>query len=440
MLQSEQIKTDIQSDVLPRGVKLLSGQYQIERLLVRGGFGLTYLALDSLDRHVGIKECFPTGLCLRRGALVEPASTDVVKQSKAVLRNFLREAKYLARLEHDNIAKVHQVFKENNTAYIAMECINGFDLMAIREQQPERVTQKGLWQLLFQSLSTLQFIHSNGVFHGDIAPDNILLDAQGKFSLIDFGSAGEYGGVDGSGPMAVQSVKDGYSPCEHYNVNLPKHPSSDLYSLGATLYYLISGEAPVSSEERLVALTAGKPDPYAPLAVEYWELDRDMLESIDKALSVFPADRFQTAEEWLEYIEPALPDLELEAPDELAGRAADEIELDPELADSIAQLVSQTNVNLTPGAPRQPAKAPKPSVADESKETPKQLFDMFGEPIADLDSWLREQDGEAAQRRRREALENSLAQAAENDGSPENSAGNSAITRFFKRLRGQKTA
>lgn len=438
MLQSEQVEIGHQTNALPRGVKLLSGQYQIERLLVGGGFGLTYLALDSLDRHVVIKECFPSGLCRRNGASVEPLSPDVAKQCKAVLRNFLREAKYLARLEHDNIAKAHQIFKENGTAYIAMECVNGFDLMAIREQQPERVTQSGLWQLLFQSLSTLQFVHSRGVFHGDIAPDNILLDAQDKVFLIDFGSAGECGDVNGSGTAAIHSVKDGYSPCEHYNSNLPKHPSSDLYSLGATLYYLITGDAPVSSEERLVALTAGQPDPYVPLAVDFMELDRDMLESIDKALSVFPADRFQTTEEWLEFIEPALPDLEAAETDIQNDSDIVEFELDPCLADKITQLVSQTNVDLTPGTPRSLEVKAKPVVVDEAEDKPKQLFDIFGDPIADLDKWLREQDSEALKQRRNAAQEND--QMTEQDTGHSEGTANSRFARFFHRMCGRKTA
>lgn len=107
---------EFDDDVLPPGVTLLHGQYMIESYLVRGGFGVTYLARDSLERQVVIKECFPAAISCRVGDEVRPLRSEQTRQYNSILRHFLREARRLARLDHPNIVGVHQVFEENNTA------------------------------------------------------------------------------------------------------------------------------------------------------------------------------------------------------------------------------------------------------------------------------------------------------------------------------------
>ena len=121
-------------DGLEPGAKLLRGQYEILRFLSNGGFGITYLARDSLERDVVIKECYPGALCTRNGDMVEAADPSQKDDLRAIIDLFILEARNHARLVHPNIVNVHQVFEDNNTAYIAMDFIKGCDLLDYVEE------------------------------------------------------------------------------------------------------------------------------------------------------------------------------------------------------------------------------------------------------------------------------------------------------------------
>ena len=125
-------------DELKPGTKLLHKQYVIEDFLNSGGFGITYLARDSLNRQVVIKECFPSSFCHRKNMSIQPRSRAHQAQLRGIVRLFAREAMSLAKVEHPNIVGVHNVFEDNNTAYMAMDYIKGRDLLEIIEE-PGRV-------------------------------------------------------------------------------------------------------------------------------------------------------------------------------------------------------------------------------------------------------------------------------------------------------------
>ena len=118
---------------LPPGTPLLLGQYVIEKFLNSGGFGITYLAKDSLDRTVVIKECFPTAFCGRKNGLVGSRNRAHIQLYKTIVSQFIEEARKLARLSHPNIVGVHQVFEDNNTAYMALDFVEGPDLLEVIE-------------------------------------------------------------------------------------------------------------------------------------------------------------------------------------------------------------------------------------------------------------------------------------------------------------------
>ena len=206
------------------------------------GSAFTYLARDSLDRHVVIKECFPADICRRNGFAAEPCGIAHAKAYRSVLRAFLREAHCLARPQHPGIVSVQQVFKENATAYIAMDLIDGLDLLTVREEQPERLTGLVLRKILEQALDALECIHDLGILHRDISPDNFLLDKNNNLTLIDFGAACGTTPEDDTALPALLAVKDGYSALELYKPDLPQRLACDLYALGATMRYLITGE------------------------------------------------------------------------------------------------------------------------------------------------------------------------------------------------------
>lgn len=385
MFENAVVDDNHQPNELPDGYALLHGQYQIEAPLISGGFGITYLARDSLDRQVVVKECFPAGLCQRQGGQITFATPAHKDRGAALLQNFLREARYMAELEHPNIARVHQLFQENNTAYIAMERVHGADLLAICEDDRARLTPGLLSAILRQALDALAFVHGRGVLHRDIAPDNFIIDRENRLKLIDFGSASETHRSDAPERAALLSVKDGFSPHEFYGANMANKPCSDLYALGATLYYLITGEPPANSEDRLTALTSAQSDPCPPLAGGQWSFDGRFLMSIDKALSVFPAQRFQSAEDWIAFLE-----FERSTKDALSAAASPHA--NPHLDALIADLVTHTNRDLKPQVPRAQRKEAPEDLAKKATPEPKQFFDIYGNPIRDLDAWMRDQN------------------------------------------------
>jgi len=284
-------------DELKPGTELLHGQYVIEQFLNNGGFGITYLAKDSLLRTVVIKECFPEAICRRANSTVRVRSRDQAEAFRTIVDLFIEEARGLARLSHPNIVGVHQVFEDNDTAYMAMDFVEGRDLLEIAETSAT-IEPKDLELITFKLLDAVEFIHKEGVLHRDIAPDNILLSRENEPVLIDFGAARETVTRDNSYLADMRTVKDGYSPQEFYVKASEQHPSSDLYSLAASLYHVMCKELPVSAQTRMSALIADEPDPYISVNQRVTGYSEPFLDAIDHALKVFPKDRLQSATEW----------------------------------------------------------------------------------------------------------------------------------------------
>lgn len=293
--------TDIDSmgdDALAPGSKLLSGQYEILRYLSSGGFGITYLAKDSLNRTVVIKECFPEAFCSRVNKTVRARTKSYVDDFRSIVQLFIREAHALSRLDHPSVVGVHQVFEDNETAYMALDLIEGKDLLDVIESGTPELTPDQIRGLTLKLLDAIDHVHSQDLLHRDISPDNILVGATGHPVLIDFGAAREEASRKSRVLSAVLVVKDGYSPQEFYVAGSAQHPCSDLYALAATLVHLISGVAPPNSQARLAALASADADPYQPLFGRFAEYDDAFLQAIDQAMSIMPAERVQSADDW----------------------------------------------------------------------------------------------------------------------------------------------
>ncbi len=292
-------------DELDEGTELLHGQFTIEKFLNSGGFGMTYLARDSLKRQVVIKECFPSSFCRRTGSIVEPRSRAHQAELKSVVDLFVQEAHALAKLEHPNIVGVHQVFEDNSTAYMVLDFVEGKDLLEVLEDASSELTPPQIKGILKDVLGAVAYIHDQNILHRDISPDNILLDGDLRPVLIDFGAAREEATKQSRVLSALRVVKDGYSPQEFYVQGSEQTPSSDLYALGATFFHVIEGEIPPNSQARLAAIASGDSDPYDPLANRIKGFDKKFLTAIDTALQILPKDRLQSAHEWMEMIEGA---------------------------------------------------------------------------------------------------------------------------------------
>jgi hypothetical protein len=307
MLNSDQRESavgdqDQTNDELPPGTKLSNGTYTIVEHLKSGGFGITYLATDTLGRRVVIKECFPSGICARASQAVKARSRIYVANVANLVEKFVAEAHSLAKLTHPNIVKVHQVFKENETAYMALDYVEGHDLHEVMRTSSLALTPAGVRSTLLKLLDAVGAVHEKGLLHRDISPDNILIDSKRQPILIDFGAAREQERTE-SATSTLHVVKDGYSPQELYlSGGGEQGPWSDLYSLAASFYHVITGEAPESSQARLAALASNTDDPCVPLAGRFDEYEPTFLAAIDKAMSVLPKQRMQSARQWLSAI------------------------------------------------------------------------------------------------------------------------------------------
>ncbi|MGB4908514.1 MAG: serine/threonine-protein kinase, partial [Tabrizicola sp.] len=286
-------------DELQPGAKLLKGQYTITRYINSGGFGITYLAKDSLDRDVVIKECFPSSVCRRSKVVVAARSRAHTAELRSIVQLFVREARNLAKIVHPNIVAVHQVFEDNGTAYMAIDFIDGLDLQQVIDGEGPRLSTDHIVKITEKLLHAVGFIHDNDMLHRDISPDNVLIDQTGEPILIDFGAARDKASQSNRAMSALRVVKDGYSPQEFYIAGSEQGPWSDLYALGATLYHLISGDAPINGQARLAALAEDRTDPYSPLTGRFAGFPKGFLEAIDRAMSTLPKQRLQSARDWL---------------------------------------------------------------------------------------------------------------------------------------------
>ena len=331
---------------LPSGTALCNNQYVIERYLNSGGFGVTYLARDSLGRHVVIKECFPNAICFRSGKSVHLRSTSVEDDFSRIVELFQKEARALAQLQHPNIVGVHQIFEANGTAYMALDFVAGMDLYDLMERHSNYLTPEVIQSITATLLDALVYIHENGILHRDISPDNILLDNSGSPVLIDFG-ASRQGALQSSRILSrVHTVKDGYSPHEFYFDGHAQSQCSDLYALAATIVHLVTGAPPPNSYARLAAISENKPDPYQPLAGRFPAYDAAFLQCVDVTMNLFAKDRIQTAADWLGALNGAS---NKRLPDSLP------LDMDPEIDRIIADMVKSNHAALVEDAAKQKA-------------------------------------------------------------------------------------
>lgn len=233
---------------------LQGGKYRIERVLGQGGFGITYLATQiSLNRKVAIKEFFMKDFCSRNETTctISAPSTGSSKLVEQYRKKFIKEARNLARLSHPNIINVIDVFEENDTVYYVMPYFAGGSLQDYVKMHGVLSEQEAM-NYVKQIASALKYMHEEQhICHYDVKPANILLDDKGNAVLIDFGISKNYD-VQGQETTATPvGVSDGYAPTEQYQQNVEEFsPASDVYALGATLYFLLHGKRPVSAVNR----------------------------------------------------------------------------------------------------------------------------------------------------------------------------------------------
>jgi serine/threonine protein kinase len=282
---------------LPSGT-LLHNRYRIESVIGQGGFGITYKAIDeSLKRPVCIKELFLSGHCTRGSANTVHSQGLKELDFTHFCERFVEEAGALARFRHPGIVQVQDVFRENGTAYNVMEFVEGETLKA-RTQKSGPITLEIALPLMQGLLDAVEEIHRQGMLHRDIKPDNVMLRPNGQPVLIDFGSARAFNDAKTVSQTAI--LTPGYAPLEQYSEKARRGPYTDIYSLGATFYFLLTGKAPLSPTDR--QLTDEMPAPHHLIP----EIPSTLSSAIMLALNVRPEDRFQQVDEFRQSLHTAI--------------------------------------------------------------------------------------------------------------------------------------
>ncbi len=289
----------------------LIGRYTIKSVLGQGGFGITYLGMDELyQRKVAIKEFFPQGIVTRNTEYEDTVTVTYVEEKADYEKGkerFLKEARTMAKFsKNEGIVKVLDFFEINNTAYIVMEYLEGITLKQyIRENQ--RITLEELVRLLVPLIESLDEIHSQGMIHRDISPDNIMVLPDGRIKLMDFGAARDYTKF-GEKSLSIV-LKPGYAPPEQYQTHGIQGPWTDIYALCATMYKCITGETPPDAIERVMDDHLKKISAFGIPVLPQIE------EAIIKGMSVAANDRYQNVGDFCEdlyggYEENSVPEAE----------------------------------------------------------------------------------------------------------------------------------
>lgn len=280
----------------------LHDRYFIGSVIGQGGFGITYIAWDiMLTVKVAIKEYYPSSMACRNNR--NTSITEVIVQNNEYqsrydkgLREFLREARILAQFTGlRGVVAIRDFFSENNTAYIAMEYVDGIPISSyVRRNGP--FSGKQLLNKMEPILASLKVVHELGYLHRDISANNIMYMPDGQLKLIDFGAARM---IENEDATITVSIKRGYSPSEQYLAKGKLGTWTDVYSLCATMYYMLTGKEPDDSIERVIE------DKLKPLAGnKSIELNETVKCIIDKGMSVKPEERVQRIDSLYEVMYP----------------------------------------------------------------------------------------------------------------------------------------
>ena len=282
---------------LKQGTILQGGKYCIERELGQGGFGITYLTTQvGLNRKVAIKEFFMREYCNRDADTSHVSvGSEGSKELVAKFRNkFIKEAQNIAGLKHPHIISIYDVFEENGTAYYVMEYHDHGSLADIVKRQG-RLSEADALRYIRQIADALRYIHERKMNHLDVKPGNILIDETDHAVLIDFGLSKRYDDEGNQTSTTPVGISHGYAPLEQYKKSGVGtfSPATDIYSLGATLYKLITGDTPPDANDILTDGLPSHPDVISPA----------VFAAIEQAMQPNKNNRPQSVEEFMALLE-----------------------------------------------------------------------------------------------------------------------------------------
>ena len=280
----------------------LIGRYVIQEVLGQGGFGITYLGIDKLyGNKVAIKEYYPQKIAMRKAQYEDVVTVTSIEEKNNYnkgKKRFLDEAQVMARFnKNEGIVKILDFFEANNTAYIVMEYLEGITLKQYLGKYGV-IQFRNLIEMMLPLLEALIEIHSQGLIHRDISPDNIMVQHNGKVKLMDFGAARDYT-ESGNKSLSV-ILKPGYAPPEQYQTHGVQGPWTDIYALCATIYKCLTGITPPDAIARVMDDKFKGPDQLD------GKLSPDIKKILWKGMNIFPEERYQDIVEFGEDVYDAL--------------------------------------------------------------------------------------------------------------------------------------
>lgn len=280
----------------------LIGRYVIQEVLGQGGFGITYLGIDKLyGNKVAIKEYYPQKIAMRKAQYEDVVTVTSIEEKNNYdkgKKRFLDEAQVMARFnKNEGIVKILDFFEANNTAYIVMEYLEGITLKQYLGKYG--VLQfRNLIEMMLPLLEALIEIHSQGLIHRDISPDNIMVQHNSKLKLMDFGAARDY--TESGNKSLTVILKPGYAPPEQYQTHGVQGPWTDIYALCATIYKCLTGITPPDAIARVMDDKFKEPDQLD------GKLSPDIKKILWKGMNIFPEERYQDIVEFGEDVCDAL--------------------------------------------------------------------------------------------------------------------------------------
>lgn len=271
---------------------ILNGKYLVGKVLGEGGFGITYIGWDlNLYIKIAIKEYYPVGYVTRESTVVHPFTGSNGDFFRKGCDRFVEEARRLAKFRSKpGIVSVNDFFKENGTAYIVMEYIDGKTLKEYLEDKDKKLSPSQVFEIIKPVITSLIEVHKTGMIHRDISPDNIMISDNGELTLLDFGAAREFT-ESGSKSISIM-LKPGYAPEEQYRSRGVQGPWTDIYALCATIYKCITGITPDESTDRVHSDEVKLP---SSLGIN---IDTAQEAALMKGMAVLQKDRFQNLQEF----------------------------------------------------------------------------------------------------------------------------------------------
>lgn len=293
----------MEQDQLPYTLKpgtILNERYIMGIVLGRGGFGITYKAFDvETQRICAIKEFYPKYIGMARidGETVRVLNLSEQSKFEQGKRRFVEEADTLFHIQrYPYIVPIYNRFEENNTYYYVMKYVDGMNLRKYVLGKRHIYPVNEAVNVVARLGSTLQSVYEReGLIHRDISPENIMIDREGEYTLIDFGSAKS---VRRRQDYSIV-LKRGFAPPEQYSETTPQGSYTDVFALAGTFYFMVTGKMVANSEERL-----DKPEIYIPLEKTGISVEENISKAVDHALMLNYKERTQTIQDFLNELMP----------------------------------------------------------------------------------------------------------------------------------------